>query len=165
VAALTTAVAVGVVVARGNEKTAPVHRLASGPKAPSFEGKDPVTGRAVSLASFTGRPVVVNVWFSTCPGCNEEAGDLRTFDRRHPGVLLGIDVQDSERGAKDFYRRWGWRHPSVADPTGSIAARFGVVGFPSTYFLNARHEIVGQIVGATDLRHFEDGFRQAVAPA
>ena len=31
-------------------------------RAPSLHGRNPITGRQVSLAQFAGRPVVVNVW-------------------------------------------------------------------------------------------------------
>src|SRR5919108_3363374 len=75
-----------------------------------IEGRDPVTGKYVSLAQWKGRPVVINVWASWCYGCTKEAGDLRQFGRRHPGSLLGIDYDDSRAGARAFYRRYKLDH-------------------------------------------------------
>jgi thiol-disulfide isomerase/thioredoxin len=121
-------------------------------------GTDPVTGRHVDLASYRGKPLVINVWGSWCEGCNAEATDLATFARVHPEVqLIGIDTQDSVSGAKSFYRRWNWHHPSIADPNGELAAQLGLQGTPTTYFLNARHQVVTQIVGATNLAGFNRG--------
>ena len=127
-------------------------------------GTDPVTGRHVDLASYPGKPLVINVWGSWCEGCNAEASDLARFARLHPEVqLIGVDTQDSVGGAKSFYRRWGWRHPSIADPRGELAARLGLQGTPTTFFLNARHQVVTQIIGATDLAGFNRGLAAATA--
>jgi thiol-disulfide isomerase/thioredoxin len=125
-------------------------------------GTDPVTGRHVDLASYRGKPLVINVWGSWCPGCNAEAADLARFARSHANVeVVGIDTQDTSSAAKSFYRKWGWRHPSIADPRGEFAARLGVQGYPTTFFLNARHRLVTQIIGATNLA----GFNRALAAA
>src|ERR671934_2618880 len=127
-------------------------------------GTDPVTGRHVDLASYRGKPIVLNVWGSWCDGCNAEAADLARFARLHPEVqLIGVDTQDTSSGAKSFYHRWGWRHPSIADPHGEVAARLGLQGTPTTFFLNARHQIVTQIVGATNLAGFNQGLAAATS--
>jgi len=135
---------------------------ASGERAPSFEGIDPVTGEDVVLASYTGKPVVINIWASWCPGCNDEAADLAKLAQSHPEAqVIGIDYQDTKEGAQSFYRLWGWQHPSVFDPNGSLAARYGLVGLPMTLFLDAEHRVVGRIVGAGRLSDFEAGLRRA----
>ncbi len=127
-------------------------------------GTDPVTGRSVDLASYRGTPLVLNVWGSWCPGCNAEAADLARFARSHPNVqVIGIDTQDTSSGATSFYRKWGWQHPSIADPKGELAARLGVQGYPTTFFLNARHQVVTQIIGATSLAGFEHGLAAATS--
>jgi thiol-disulfide isomerase/thioredoxin len=127
-------------------------------------GTDPVTGRSVDLASYPGKPLVLNVWGSWCPGCNAEAADLARFARSHPSVqVIGVDTQDTSSGAKSFYRKWGWQHPSIADPKGELAARLGVQGYPTTFFLNARHQVVTQIIGATSLAGFEQGLAAATS--
>lgn len=130
--------------------------------APDLAGEDPITGRKVGLADFSGKPVVINVWASWCPGCNEEAADLRDFAAAHPeAVVLGLDFQDTRAGARDFYRRWRWTHPSIWDVSGTMASALGLVGMPTTYFLDERHRIVAQVVGATDRAGFERGLELA----
>jgi thiol-disulfide isomerase/thioredoxin len=130
--------------------------------APELVGEEPITGKTVRLADFSGKPVVVNVWASWCPGCNEEAADLRDFAAAHPEVVvLGIDFQDTRAGAKDFYRRWGWTHPSIWDVAGTKTSAIGLIGMPTTYFLDERHRIVAQVVGATDRAGFERGLEIA----
>jgi thiol-disulfide isomerase/thioredoxin len=159
--ALAASVVGGVLAARGNGPArAVVHR--SGNQL-ALSGTDPVTGRHVDLASFRGKPIVLNVWGSWCDGCNAEAADLERFAQTHPNVqVVGVDTQDTSSAAKAFYRRWGWHHPSIADPQGNLAAQLAIQGTPTTFFLNARHEIVTSIVGASNLAGFDQGLRLAL---
>ena len=137
---------------------------APGDPAPSLDGTDPITGEEVSLSDFAGKPVVVNIWASWCPGCNDEALDLATLASAHPEAqVIGIDYQDTSAGARAFYGRWGWRHPSIFDPDGRLASRLGLVGLPMTVFLDAQHRVVSRIVGAGTLIDFESGLRHALA--
>lgn len=131
--------------------------------APPIRGRDPITGEQVSLARFAGKPVVLNVWASWCTGCNQEAADLARFAARHPGAqVLGVDTQDTTGGARAFYRKWHWHHPSIADPSGSLSAQLAVAGLPTTYFLDRRHHVVAKVVGAGTLAEFEQGLRLAL---
>jgi thiol-disulfide isomerase/thioredoxin len=128
-----------------------------------LSGTDPVTGREVSLARFRGKPIVLNMWASWCTGCYAEARALATFARTHPQAqVVGVDIQDSKAGAKAFYRRFGWRHPSIFDPHGAVATRFGLQGLPATLFLDRQHRVVARILGDTDLAGFDAGLRQAL---
>jgi thiol-disulfide isomerase/thioredoxin len=159
--ALTAAVVGGVFVARGNGPARPIAHTNGGVL--ELSGTDPVTGKHVDLAAFHGRPIVLNVWGSWCDGCNAEAADLERFAQRHRDVqVVGVDTQDTSSGAKAFYRRWGWHHPSIADPQGNLAAQLAIQGTPTTFFLNARHEIVTSIVGASNLVGFDQGLRLAL---
>jgi thiol-disulfide isomerase/thioredoxin len=151
----------GILAARGNGPASAVAVPAVAPL--QLSGTDPVTGAHVSLASYAGKPVVLNVWGSWCEGCKAEAHDLATFVNGHPGVqTVGIDTQDSSSGARAFYQRYGWHHPSIADPSGSIASTLGLQGTPTTFFLNRKHQVVGRIVGATNLAGFDHGLRVAL---
>lgn len=150
----------GVVVARSNGP-AQASAAAAAPKgALQLSGTDPITGRQVSLAAYAGKPIVLNVWGSWCTGCNAEAADLERFAQTHPDVqVFGIDMNDTTSGARAFYQHWGWSHPSIFDPNGSIAASLGVTGTPTTFFLNRNHEVVTQIVGASDLAGFDHALK------
>ncbi|MGH2383393.1 MAG: TlpA family protein disulfide reductase [Candidatus Limnocylindria bacterium] len=130
--------------------------------APTLLGEDPITGDEVALADFRGKPVVINVWASWCPGCNDEAADLRQFAADHPEiVVLGVDFQDTVDGARRFYRRWEWTHPSIFDSSGTQSAALGLFGMPTTLFLDSEHRIAARVVGATDRAGFEHGLELA----
>jgi thiol-disulfide isomerase/thioredoxin len=152
--------AYGVVAARDSSGPRVV-AAGAGPKI-RLAGNDPITGERVDLAQFVGKPVVINVWASWCAGCNEEAADLAALARAHPEVqVVGLDIRDTRDDARAFYRRWGWRHPSIFDPSGGRAAKLTLQGLPSTFVLDSEHRIVSRIVGATDRAGFEKALRQA----
>ena len=68
--------------------------------------------------------------------------------------------------AKAWYRRFDQDWPSIWDPTGKIAARLGLGsahgGFPTTFFLNRRHEIVAVVAGAGTISQFERAYRKTL---
>jgi thiol-disulfide isomerase/thioredoxin len=134
---------------------------AAGKPVTGIAGRDPVSGKYVSLAHWRGRPLVINVWASWCAGCIKEARDLRRFARAHPGALLGVDYGDSRTGARAFYRRFGLGHPSIFDPRGRIVAKLKAIGLPTTVFLDRRHVVVHAIAGAATLEQLEAGWRRA----
>lgn len=163
-AAVVAILVAGVFVARG---TGPAQAIsASSSSAISISGTDPITGKKVSLADYADKPVVLNVWASWCEGCEAEAADLQTFVERHPEAqMIGIDLQDSKEAARDFYARWGWKHPSIDDPRGEISKSLGLQGTPTTFFLDSSHRIVTRIVGETDLAGFEQGLAAVLSPS
>jgi len=164
--------AAGVVVARDTGPAQPTltplssPNAAAGPErdgaAVTLEGADMLTGEAVSLADYSGKPVVINIWASWCPGCNAEARALGAFAEAHPeAAFVGINFQDSKGAAGDFYEAYGWTFPSVFDPDGRIAFSLGLQGTPTTIFLDSRHREAARIVGETDERGFADGLAAA----
>ena len=162
VLALATVLAVGTVVARGTGAAEPIVQASD--DTVSFSGTDPITEKQVSLADYAGKPVVINVWGSWCPGCIAEADDLRRFAADHQEVqVIGVDLQDTKDAARDFYQRWRWTHPSVFDSDGEISFSLGLQGTPSTFFLDRQHRIVTRIVGETDYAGFVSGLETALA--
>ena len=167
------AAAAAVVLSRsdsGSSATAPASpgspTAKSSGTALELRGTDPVTGKQVDLASFAGKPVVLNMWASWCTGCAAEARALASFAQAHPEAqVVGIDIQDTKSGARAFYRRFGWRHPSIFDPNGSLAAQLGLQALPTTVFLDRTHRVVGRIAGETNLAGFTAGLQRATTSA
>ncbi|MEZ5079594.1 MAG: TlpA disulfide reductase family protein [Thermoleophilia bacterium] len=148
--------------ARASERATPAPRAPQGTGDPvELSGTDPVTGSAVRLASFTGKPVVLLIWASWCPGCNEEAPDVATIASRRSDVhFVGLNYRDSADGARGFVDRYGWAFPSIEDRSGDRSFGLGLQGTPTTIFLDARHREVGRIVGATDQATLNDAVNQ-----
>ncbi len=72
---------------------------------------------------------------------------------RTPGVgrvaFVGLDSQDSQSNAQTFLSQFPVDYPSVFDPDASQAQSLGGgQGWPTTIYLNARHQITNIHVGA-----------------
>ena len=78
------------------------------------------------------------------------------------GHGLGIDIHDTKAGAKRFYAQYDEDWPSVFDPTGRIAKRFGADSAPVTFFLDRRHRIVAVVYAAGTLAQFNAAYRKTV---
>lgn len=167
IAALVAAVAAVVIVgALLGRDTGPATAVPSSGDADAvaFEGTDVFSDNTISLSRFDGKPVVVTIWASWCPGCNAEARTLARFAKAHPEAgFVGVDFSDTRKDARAFYAKYGWEFPSVFDPDGRIAGELGLQGTPTTIFLDREHREVARIVGETDEAGFAGGLEQATA--
>ena len=161
-------------VAFGDEQNA-ADDLAAGRlvKAPAFTLERLDREARLSMADLRGKAVVVNFWASWCVPCRDEAPVLQqTYERyRNEGlVVLGIDVNDFREDARRFMQRHGLTYPVVYDGKGSTVGKWGVRGFPETFFVDRSGKLVGKrIEGAVDIERnretFERGVALALAPA
>lgn len=120
-----------------------------GLKAPAVVG-DKLGGGRFSLQKDLGHVVVLNFWASWCEPCVVEAPNLSTFawQQRHHGVdVVGVVFNDTVSAAASFARTYGSLYPSVIDPGGVIANRYGVTSPPTTYVINAKGRIVATLIG------------------
>ena len=135
------------------------------PLAPDFELPRLSGEGSVRLSGLRGKAVVVNFWASWCEPCEEEAPHLeaawRTWKDRGV-VLLGVDAQDFRTDARRFVERFGITYPIVHDGRGSTLGRFGVTGFPETWFVDRQGKLVERVVGPVDARTLERGIEAAL---
>ena len=126
-------------------------------KAAAADGK-------VSLDELRGTPLVVNFWASWCDPCRAEAKVLERAYKAQRGVLfLGLDAQDAREDARDFIAQFGLTFPHVRDPGNDTQRAWGVTGLPETYFIGARGQVVGHVIGTVDDAQLRDGIAAAKA--
>ena len=125
------------------------------------------TGR-VSLASYRGKPVVLNFWASWCEPCKGEAAVLQRdwTDYRARGVVfLGVDYHDLNSDARRFVSAHALTFPMLQDGSGQVTGRYGVSQVPETYVLNRQGRIVAHLAGPITAQGFRGEFSDALAKA
>jgi cytochrome c biogenesis protein CcmG/thiol:disulfide interchange protein DsbE len=145
-------------VARGVER-------GEAPAAPDFALEQLDGSGEVRLAELEGKAVVINFWASWCVPCREEAPRLQAAweEWQDEGVVvLGINAQDFVGDARKFVDRYGLTYPNVHDGPGSTLGRFGVTGFPETWFVDREGRLVGaRIQGPVSEQELEENIRLA----
>jgi cytochrome c biogenesis protein CcmG, thiol:disulfide interchange protein DsbE len=128
---------------------------------PAIAGTDVLTGKRVALSQFRGEPVFVSVWGSWCYGCKTEAPTLARFVEAHDAkvAFLGIDTEDSKRGARAFSNRYGLKYPSIWDPRGMLAGAWSR-GAPTTLVFDRRHVFVRRIEGTASFAQLNAALKQ-----
>ena len=146
-------------------------RLAKGenPVAPAFT-LDRLDGTGqLSLSSLRGKAVVVNFWASWCVPCKGEAPALQATYKQYRNaglVVVGIDVEDFKTDAKRFAQRFRLTYPIVRDVKKSTIGKWGVTGYPETFFVNRQGRLVGErLEGGIDTERNKDAFAEGVALA
>ena len=118
-------------------------------------------GQVVSLATFEGKPVILNFWYPSCPPCRLEMPHFESVFNayRDDGVnFVGIQQigLDTPEDGQQFVDEFGLTYALGVDYSNSIMEDYGVVSFPTTVFLNERHEIVRQWVGLLDEERLDE---------
>jgi cytochrome c biogenesis protein CcmG/thiol:disulfide interchange protein DsbE len=130
-----------------------------GDAAPNFTLTD-LDGNPLRLADLRGRPVIVNFWASWCGPCVDEFPVLNDAAVAHRGdglALIGIVYRDDAAPARDFISRMGAGWPTAMDPGEGVAARYGVIGPPVTFFIDRGGVITGRQIGQLSASDLERG--------
>ncbi len=123
----------------------------------AFEDLD---GEVVTLADerFAGKPVIVNLFGSWCPNCNDEAPLLARWYREHRErglemVGLAFEYTGDAGRDREMVRRFRDRHgidyplliagtSDKADAAAAIGFLDRVLAYPTTIFLDRDHQVV-----------------------
>lgn len=104
--------------------------------------QDVATGLDVTIVP-TGKPMVVNFWFSTCTPCTRELPALSDAAKKYGTKVnfIGINPNDTREVAKEFLDNLGVNFASYIDQGDQLASA-KVATFPTTFFLNEKGIIV-----------------------
>jgi len=119
----------------------------AGHPAPEFELKT-LEGDTLRLADFKGKPVLVNFWATWCGPCRAEFPDFQRahVDNANDLVIIGINntTADQVDLVDDFVTEMGATFPIVLDETGDVVETYGVLGLPTSVFID-RDGVVNEV--------------------
>jgi thiol-disulfide isomerase/thioredoxin len=124
-------------------------------KKPGTVSGETLEGKSLSLSSYAGKVVVINVWGSWCPPCRAEADELAAAARELAPkgvVFLGINTRDSSPdNGLSFQRRYDVPYPSLYDPGGRNLLAFHRTltpnSIPGTVIIDRDGRVAASILG------------------
>lgn len=137
--------------------------LQVGDAAPNFT-LTTLDGKQVSLSDFRGKPVMLNFWYATCPGCLAEIPGMQRFYAAQQAagknfVILGVNSVDDAQTAQQFAQQYGLTYALVMDKNQQVATLYSLTATPTSYFIDRQGIIRFVQVGPID----EAALQQKVA--
>ena len=133
--------------------------------APDFTMLD-MEGNEVSLASFFGKPIVLNFWASWCGPCKMEMPEIQKFYEQYGDQIhfLLVSVDDSVETAKAFIEKEEYTFPVYFDTASMGAYSYGASSIPLTYFIDAEGNLQAYYMGAMRESILQQGIDLIHAP-
>lgn len=113
-----------------------------GNRAPEINFKT-LDGKTVRLSELRGHPVVVTFWASWCDVCRKEFPALVAARERYREAgleVLGVNQRNQELREADvrrFLEEVPVNFPVILDKTGSTRRGWGIIGLPTTAFIDS----------------------------
>lgn len=103
-------------------------------------------GSQFKMDELKGKPIVINFWATTCPGCVKEIPALNDLFKQYQSqelIIIGVAMDyDPEAQVREMVRKKNMNYQVVLDSNGEIARAFGNVSLtPTTFFIN-RHGLI-----------------------
>jgi thiol-disulfide isomerase/thioredoxin len=112
-------------------------------------------GSKVSLDSFRGRIVLLNLWATWCGPCVDEMASLDRLQAKLGGADFAVVAISQDFGGlptvTPFYKRHGIANLAVyTDSRNDVAHKLGIQGLPTTMVIGRDGRAVGAFVGGTE---------------
>jgi peroxiredoxin len=114
-----------------------------------FAARD-LDGRMVRLDEYRGKVLFLTFWATWCGPCRQEMPAMDALHRALASrdfVLLAVNYLEGTEVVRRFVREVQITFPILLDPSGSVAARYGVRGLPASVFIDRQQMVVGRAIG------------------
>jgi cytochrome c biogenesis protein CcmG, thiol:disulfide interchange protein DsbE len=136
----------------------PTAKLNVGDIAPTFQTSRLDGMVAHFPAAWANRPVVVRFWADWCKFCEGEMKQIEAVYQRHKDKglqVIAINAGQDRKTVAAFVQKIGISYPALMDERSKIAKQYGVVGLPTTYFVDAKGIVRAKVIGEADEATFE----------
>jgi len=104
----------------------------------------------VGLATFRGKPLILNFFASWCDPCRDEMpliNELTAGGARDGYSVLGIAVEDSRAAVTEYAKEANLVFPIALDLNSTVKRAYRIFGPPATFFIDGQGIIRDVILG------------------
>ncbi|MFK7956709.1 MAG: DsbE family thiol:disulfide interchange protein [Lysobacterales bacterium] len=102
----------------------------------------------LSKGDLLGKPYLLNVWASWCPGCQVEHPYIEQLANRGEIPVYGLNWRDETDDARRWLEYFGDPYQAVLhDLDGRTGVDFGVYGAPETFLIGADGTVLAKHIG------------------
>jgi len=133
-------------------------QLQTGAPPPEFRLASLAGGEVAFPAQAAGQIVAIRFWADWCPFCESEMTQLEPVYRKYrdQGLrILAVNVRQDGDTARRFVARLGISYDTLLDSDGRVARAYGVLGLPTTFFVDRAGRLKGKIIGESTPEVFE----------
>jgi peroxiredoxin len=116
-------------------------------------------GETVRLSDFKGKPVLINFWATWCGPCRAEFPDFQkaSVDNADNLVIIGINntSTDQKEQVPAFVKEFGITYPIVLDESGDTAKAYGILGLPTSIFIDRNGNVNEIFTGPINKAYIE----------
>jgi len=120
------------------------------PYAPEFTLQS-VNGSTINLNDFRGRPVMLTFWRINCSACQFQMPFTQAlYDKSSSDSLAVLTINSGDRTSdvEDYVASRGITYPVLLDPQTKVAQNYGIIGVPTTYFIDGQGVLKAYQIGA-----------------
>jgi cytochrome c biogenesis protein CcmG/thiol:disulfide interchange protein DsbE len=126
----------------------------------NFTLKD-TNGREVSLASFKGRPILLNFWATWCPPCKAETPFLVELAEKYKDqrlAVIGVSFDDSPEDIKAFVNEFKVNYPMLVgrDQDKLFEEYEATFALPVSWFIRPDGSVAMKATGIHEKAWFDD---------
>ncbi len=111
-----------------------------GAPAPAFSVKA-LDGKELTLESFRGKTLVINVWATWCPPCREEMPDLMSaapkYSKDGSVAFLGVDTTEEAPIVRAYAAAKSVPYTLAVGSQETFGAAYDIQAFPTTFVIDA----------------------------
>ncbi len=107
-----------------------------------------IDGKGINFKNYRGKPLLIHFWASWCPTCKLESSNIDIVSKEYQVITVAVNSGDNS-SIEEFLRDRDIDFDVINDSDGSIASKFMVEAFPTTFIYNSDSRLLFSEVGYT----------------
>jgi cytochrome c biogenesis protein CcmG/thiol:disulfide interchange protein DsbE len=110
-------------------------------------------GKAVNLADYRGKILVLNFWATWCPPCIDEMPSLNRLAERYSAKglqVVAVSLDEDPDAYRAFLAKNKIAFLTVRNPSRVVSEEYGTFKLPESYIISRDGRLLNKIIGAAD---------------